>query len=238
MNKKLLFLLPLVLLPLGCGNKQNICRDCFTVTWIDYEGTVLEIDKNVEKGTMPSYDSGLPTREATAQYTFEFKAWSPILTPVEKDVTYMATYSATINEYRVTWQNYDGEVLLVQENVPYGTEPYYDIVDTPEKPSTIDKSYFFDGWEPAIAPITGNTVFTATYRESTRCYLITWKNWNNKTLKITSVNYGSMPVYDGINPTHVADETYTYEFSGWSPEVTTCTGDATYIAQFTAIPIE
>ena len=239
MNKKLLVLIPVLFLTLGCGGtKKPIIGDkTFTVTWTDYDGTVLEVDEKVEKGATPSYDGALPTRAPTAQYTFEFKAWSPALTPVERNVTYMATYSATVNEYTITWKNWNGDVLLVQENVPFGTEPYYD-QPTPERPSTVDKSYFFEAWEPAIAPITGNTEYTATYRESTRYYLITWKNWDNKTLKVSSVAYGSMPVYDGINPTHVADDTYTYEFSGWSPEVVICGGEATYIAQYNAIPIE
>lgn len=240
MNKKLLVIIPVLFLTLGCGNnnKKPIIHDnSFTVTWTDYNGTVLEVDKNVQKGTMPSYDSNLPTREATAQYTFEFKAWSPALTPVNRDVTYMATYSATVREYTVRWTNYDGSLLKEETNVPYGTEPYYGL-DTPVKPSTVDKSYYFDVWLPEISKITGDTTFVATYTEATRYYLITWKNWDNRTLKVSSVAYGSMPVYNGINPTHVADDTYTYEFAGWSPEVEICGGDATYVAQYTAIPIE
>lgn len=243
MNKKLFLLIPISLLTLGCqgnpsgGNKPIIHDQYFSVTWTDYNGTVLEVDTNVPRGATPSYDGEIPARVSTDQYTYTFASWSPVITPVERDITYMATYSATTNEYTVTWKNYDGEILLTQEHVPYGTEPYYGL-DTPYKPSTVDKSYYFNSWQPAVERITGDTVFTATYDEYTRYYLITWKNWDNKTLKISSVAYGSTPVYDGINPTHVADETNTYTFSGWSPEIVTCTGDATYIAQYTAVPIE
>lgn len=241
MNKKLLLLVPILFLTLGCNtnnNNSNTKDHGFTVTWTDYDGTVLETDRNVEKGTMPEYNSALPNREADAQYSYEFKSWSPALTPVESDVTYMATYTGTVREYTVRWTNYDGTLLKEETNVPYGTIPSYEL-GTPEKPSTVDKSYFFDGWEPEIGRITGDITYIATYREATRYYLITWKNWDGMTLKISSVAYGAMPTYDGsVRPTHVADESYTYEFSGWSPEIVICGGDATYTAQFTAIPIE
>ena len=38
-------------------------------------------------------------------------------------------------------------------------------------------------------------------------------------------------------PTKLSDAQYSYSFIGWSPEVTTVTGDVTYVAQFEATPL-
>ena len=243
MNKKLFLVIPFVLLTIGCNNKPKdnpipIVKDkYFTVTWTDYNGTVLEVDENVEKGTMPEYNGELPTREPTAQYAFTFKSWSPELSPVDRNITYMATYSTTVNTYTVTWKNYDGEVLLVQNDVPYGTEPYFE-GEQPDKEPTERYVYYFNSWQPEVSKIISDIEFTATYDEIVRHYRITWLNWNDSLLKIGSTAYGSIPVYDGIRPTKPADEQYTYEFAGWSPELVECTGSATYKAQYTAVPIE
>lgn len=46
----------------------------------------------------------------------------------------------------------------------------------------------------------------------------------------------TMPVFEGVTPVHAADAEYTYEFSGWSPEIVAATADAVYTAQYTATP--
>ena len=240
-RKFLLFASILALALAGCDGKGKDKPEppkpekTYTVTWTDYDGTVLETDTNVKKGDMPHYDSALPSREATAQYTYNFLAWSPALTPVERDITYMATYTANVNEYTITWCNYDGTVIKVDENVPYGTEIYY-VGETPSKPSTIDHVYYFNTWEPEVVPVIGNATYTAVYDELDRYYHITWKNYDGSTLKVSSVAYGTVPQYDGINPTKPEDTGYTYSFSGWSPEVVAVTGEATYTAQYDAVP--
>ena len=247
MNKKIIFILPFVLLTLGgcSSNKKDDSNNHpftptvikYTVTWTDYDGTVLEVDENLDKGTMPEYNSDLPTREPNARYTYAFKAWSPQITPVERNITYMATYSATVNTYTITWKDWDGSTLLLEENVPYGTDLYY-TGDFPTRENTDQASYNFDHWDPEPTTCSGDHVFTAVYTESVRRYFITWKDWDNRTLKVSSVPYGTVPVYDGFTPNRPDDEQYTYTFSGWSPEIVAVTGIATYTAQYTATPIE
>lgn len=62
----------------------------YTVTWKNWDGTVLETDTDVEYNSDPSYDGKNPTRAADAQYTYTFKGWDKPLEKVTKDVTYTA----------------------------------------------------------------------------------------------------------------------------------------------------
>ena len=76
---------------IGSGSEEN----SYTITWVNYDGTVLETDKNVAEGTIPSYDGENPVRAADGQYTYEFAGWSPEIAAVVGDITYTATYTPT-----------------------------------------------------------------------------------------------------------------------------------------------
>ena len=44
-----------------------------------------------------------------------------------------------------------------------------------------------------------------------------------------------MPAYSGETPTKASDDSYDYEFVGWTPEIDKVTGDIIYKAPFKAI---
>ena len=46
-----------------------------------------------------------------------------------------------------------------------------------------------------------------------------------------------MPSYGLVDPTRAADETNTYVFDVWDPEVVVAAANATYTAQWTVSPI-
>ena len=64
----------------------------YTITWIDYNGDVLEVDSNVKEGTLPTYDGQVPTREGNETIEYIFSGWNPIVSAVLEDTTYQATY--------------------------------------------------------------------------------------------------------------------------------------------------
>lgn len=116
---------------------------------------------SVAYGETPIYNGETPTKEATAQYTYEFLAWSPAIVPVSADAVYKATYSNTVNEYTIRFVNEDGTELQ-SSSVVYGETPVYN-GETPTKPDDDQYTYTFAGWNPEIAEVTGDATYTAVY---------------------------------------------------------------------------
>ncbi|OPZ33585.1 MAG: hypothetical protein BWY97_00522 [Tenericutes bacterium ADurb.BinA124] len=69
--------------------------------------------------------------------------------------------------FKVTWENYNGTVLKVDENVVKGTTPEYK-GDVPTKPSDADYDYEFDTWAPELRPIEGDQTYRATFKSTAR----------------------------------------------------------------------
>ena len=67
----------------------------FTVTWVNWNGDLLEKDEDVKYNSDPSYDGKSPTRPASGRYTYTFNGWTPALSPVTGDITYTATFKST-----------------------------------------------------------------------------------------------------------------------------------------------
>lgn len=66
-------------------------------------------------------------------------------------------------------------------------------------------------------------------------YTITWKNYDDEVITTYKLTAGTEPKYLGTNPTRPEDIDYTYNFVGWTPALTTVTGDETYKANFDAV---
>ncbi len=74
-------------------------------------------------------------------------------------------------------------------------------------------------------------------------FTITWKNWDGNEILFVdpedptivipySVTYGTMAEFLGTSPTREPDIDYTYDFTGWSPELAPVTSDVTYTATY------
>ena len=202
----------------------------YTVTWKNWDGTVLETDENVGYGTTPVYNGETPTKPADAQHTYTFTGWVPVVSAVTGDITYTAVFSETLNKYTITWKN--GDIVLKTEQVDYGDMPIYS-GETPVKDGDAQYSYTFTGWTPEITAVTGDAEYTAVFEQKVNTYTVTWKNGEN-ILKQDKLEYGETPAYEGEAPVKEADEKYNYIFAGWEPEISPVEADITYNAKFNA----
>ena len=199
----------------------------FTIQFVDYDGTVLEV-KDVPRGQTPEYTGSSISRAATVDKTYTFNSWSPALVEVTEDAIYTATYNETPREYTITWLNDDGS-QIDQTEVEYGEVPTH--ADA-TKTSTAEWNYTFTGWDKTPVAVTEDATYKATFSAEKREYTITWKN-GDATIEIDSnVPYGTTPSFDSATPAKAATAQYTYTFSGWDPAIVPVAGDATYTAQF------
>ena len=138
----------------------------YTITFQDHDGTTLQ-SGSVAYGSTPTYNGSTPSRSPTAQY--EFSGWSPTITAVTGNATYTAQYA--IRKYTVAWKN-GSTTLETDTDQSYGTTPTYNGA-TPTKASTAEYDYTFSGWSPAVAAVTGDATYTATFSSQKRAYTIT-----------------------------------------------------------------
>ncbi len=198
----------------------------YLVSWV-VEGVTVA-SGSVEYGQTPTYTGATPTKESTAEYSYEFSGWSPMVAAVTGEATYTAQFNATKRSYTVAWVV---EGATVASGVfEYGQTPTYTGA-TPTKESTAEYSYEFTGWTPVVAAVTGDATYTAQFEATKRSYMVSWVV-EGATVASGTVEYGQTPEYGGDTPTKPETAEYTYTFSGWSPTVSTVTGDATYTAQF------
>ena len=69
----------------------------YTIRFINWDGTELQ-SSPVEFATTPEYTGATPLRADDEYYTYEFRGWTPTISPAIKDFTYKATFKGTPKE--------------------------------------------------------------------------------------------------------------------------------------------
>lgn len=199
----------------------------YKVRFVDYDGTLLK-EEELEYGSLVTAPLD-PSRPSSGNINYAFKGWDKIVTNVRGDVTYTAQYTSNVTSYTITFKNDNGEILATQYYQKDET-PKYD--GTPTKESTAEFDYIFNGFTPALSPVTGDAEYTATYRTSRRSYAIKFIDYDDKLLQSSSFEYGTIPQYYGT-PTRISTVDKDYSFKGWDKTLVSVTGEATYKATYT-----
>lgn len=82
----------LLLMPLAAVSFLTNCNNSITITWVNDDGTVLEIDRDVQKDSYPQYNGVRPSKQADNTYYYVFTGWTPEFQKVTASKTYRATY--------------------------------------------------------------------------------------------------------------------------------------------------
>ena len=199
----------------------------FTVRFLNYDDSELSV-KEYELGATVE----VPTAERPADetYTYEFTGWDKEVVNVTGDATYKAQFNGVFIEYTITFANYDGNVLSSK------TYHYDDEVtppETPEKPADETYTYEFTGWDKEVVNVTGETTYVAQYEPKYIDYEIKFLNYDETVIESKTYHYGDEVILPENDPERPADETYTYEFTGWDKTVAEkVVATDVYVAQY------
>ena len=209
----------------------------FTITWLNWDGTeiksyiqdgseLIEVSYSVTYGTQAEFLGSNPTREPNIDYTYDFTGWTPALGKVTSDVTYTATYSKQPRKYTIIFTT-EGGVEIERQFLTHNELPVCENVPT--------KTGFTLQWEPALAAVTGDATYRATWLEEPPTkYKITFVDYNGTTvLKDDSVAVGTMPTPPADPAGKPATAEFTYVFQHWSPSPEKVS--ATSIKSYTAV---
>jgi hypothetical protein len=96
-------------------NDQSEVRNKYTITWKDYYGNILEIDNNVEEGTIPVYNGTTPYLLPTSMYTYTFSGWSPKVGPAYGNTVYSPLFTLESRQESIFITNTDFEDYFTYE---------------------------------------------------------------------------------------------------------------------------
>ena len=174
--------------------------------------------------------------DAATKYGYTLTAKDNSGNVVETYTGTFATEGYVASQYTITFVNYDGTELqssqIAEDEMPVYTGA------TPTRPEDEQYTYTFTGWTPEISAVSEDATYTATFEAVAKqqYYTITFVNYDGTELQSSEVAEGETPVYNGATPTKPEDEQYTYTFTGWTPEISAVSGDATYTASYAATP--
>lgn len=144
------------------------------LTFYNADGTSVLQTVECKNGADGAYTGSTPTKASTAQYTYSFAGWSrtiggavdpDAMKNVTADRSLYAVFTETVRTYTVTWMN-GSTTLETDTNVPYGTVPTYNGAD----PTHTNPDYVWNGWSPAVGAITGDTTYTAQFKDTSYVY--------------------------------------------------------------------
>ena len=169
-----------------------------------------------------------PVKESTQEISYSFKEWDNEVTVLLKDEVFNAVFESSTNKYTYKFVDEDGTVLK-EETLEYGSAISYPA--NPEKESTKEYTYTFNGWDKDVTILTEDVTFTATYSETKNQYNYKFVDEDGTVLKEETLEYGSTISYP-TDPEKESTKEYTYTFTGWDKDDTVLTDDVIFTATY------
>ena len=217
MKKGFVGIMLLSLILSSCGRSSGYpYRQTFTVIWENYDGTILEKDTEVPRGSWPEYNGRTPQKNSDEQYSYSFYTWSPQLDGVYKDITYVAQYKSQLEKAKIVFDLDGGTTEHSTTPIYRSTISSSDFFFDVTKPN-----YSFRGWQyngELVFDQLGNKLSTPSIKETMRFVASYSQNvYLNITKNIDEAGevYGS-GTYDYYSRVELyASPNTGYSFDGW-----------------------
>ncbi len=221
--------------PLSLSVGKSACFSEYPVaSFYAHDHMTLLYSVVATEGGQISFPAEPPTRPSQAGHTYRFSGWmddtgaaypdTQTSIAIQRNTAFYAVYATETEHFTITW---DIGGNKTQTTYPFGEIPAY--AGTPYKPSDEQYVYEFEGWSPAISPVSENATYTAVFTAHKRTYTIQWMV-NGQTNQ-ESYESGILPI-PPATPADFIDGRYLHRFIGWSPAISEVTSDAIYTAHF------
>lgn len=127
MKNKFIYLSVLSLLSVtlvSCKKEDKPDIKTYMITWVNYDGDILEADI-VNEGELPSYDGITPFRRVSENVGYTFIGWTPNVEEAHSN----KIYTATFEEYDVSYSLDYEPILDVDDTILYGMYPKTHVKD-------------------------------------------------------------------------------------------------------------
>ena len=214
----------------------------YTVTWKNWDGTILEVDKNVPYGTTPTYTGETPKRETNngdgTITKYDFIGWDHEINETYGDTTYVAQFEQNLNVYyEVKFVNYDDSLLYLTNTFSGGSVVYKG--DSPTRETEIEGNniaiYTWNGRDHSLVNITEPTTIKATYSVNAFIgYKVTFEDKDSTVLYSYYCKKGTTAVYPFDEPFSY-DQDNVYLFSGWNKSLENISSDLQVTAEYITV---
>jgi hypothetical protein len=217
--------------------KRSVSVDnSYKITFYSYDGTTVCFEQTLKYGDSAKLIdySHRPVRENTAQYLYEFHAWTLFGGEIwegeiiESDLSFVPQYRTTVCEYTVTWI-VDGESLT--QKYAYGSVPSYPYLL--QKAPDAHYTYTFSGWDKEILPVVEDVTYRGEFHATEIFHTVTWKYAGTQEL-VQTYRAGELPTFEGM--LNYADSTHYHRFVRWNAAILPVTGSVTYTAIYASEP--
>lgn len=184
----------------------------YTVTFKNFDGTILFIDY-VFSGAEATYKGEIPNKTSDGEYNYVFKGWDKPLKNILKDTIVTAVFDSEVIFYTVTFKNYDGTTLYIDNDIRYHGKAVYE----GENPTRKEEGmiYNFKGWDKPLEDVISSFETIALYTTIELFPTVTFVDYDGTILDTQTTAIGGSAVYNGKIPSRKGDDNVNYYFVGW-----------------------